>query len=232
MTTNSNGTTAPIRAIIFDYGEVLCHAPVPEILGRLMQIFRIDRHQFDEFYRKNRLRYDRGDLTPEHYWQAFAADAGVHLDHAQLQAVRRYDLEMWSSVNPTMLAWLDDLRASGMKTAILSNMPAEMVEHVRQKFSWIEEFECRVFSAELRRVKPEPEIYQHCLDCLRVAPEQTVFIDDKQVNVEGARQLGIHGIRMQSIAQLASDLKMIGFAPLPQVDGMGEQHCHSSSGNQ
>jgi putative hydrolase of the HAD superfamily len=231
MTINSNGNGAPIRAVIFDYGEVLCHAPVPEILDRLMRMFRIDRHRFDELYRKNRLRYDRADLTAEEYWRHFAADAGVNLDSAQLAALRQYDLEMWSSINPAMLAWLGDLRSTGMKTAILSNMPAEMVVHVRKTFPWMEGFDCRVFSAELRRVKPEPEIYQHCLDCLRVAPQEALFIDDKEVNVKGARELGIRGIRMESLTQLSNELKALGFTPLPKADGMGEKQCHSKAGN-
>lgn len=231
MTKNSPGNGAAIRAVIFDYGEVLCHAPAPEILDRLMQIFRIDRAQFDELYRKNRLRYDRGELTPDEYWLEFATDAGVKLEPSQLQTLRRYDLDMWSSINPAMLAWVDDLRASGIKTAILSNMPAEMVEHVRKTFAWIAGLDCRTFSAELRRVKPEPEIYQHSLDCLRVAPQEALFIDDKQVNVEGARQLGIRGICMQSVAQLTRDLKAMGFAPLPRADGMGGEQCHTSTGN-
>lgn len=231
MTKNSNGNRASIRAVILDYGEVLCHAPAPDILDRLMQVFRIDRAQFDELYRKNRLRYDRGELTPDEYWRKFAADAGVKVDTSQLQTLRRYDLDMWSNINPAMLAWVSDLRARGIKTALLSNMPAEMVEHVRKSFPWIAGLDCRTFSAELRRVKPEPEIYQHSLDCLRVAPEEALFIDDKQVNVEGARQLGIRGIRMQSVSQLTNDLRAMGFTPLPRADGMGGEQCHSSTGN-
>lgn len=231
MANKPNANSASIRAVIFDYGEVLCHSPASDILDRLMQIFGIDLPRFEELYRKNRLRYDRGDLTAEEYWQHFAADAGVHLDSSQLPAVRQYDLEMWSSINPAMLAWLDDLRSTGIKTAILSNMPSEMVQHVRKTFPWIEQFDCRVFSADLRRVKPEPEIYQHCLDCLHVAPSEALFIDDKQVNVEGARELGIRGIRMESVLQLTNELKAIGFTPLPRAAELGEIQCHSSSGN-
>lgn len=228
MAQNPSGNNTRIRAVIFDYGEVLCHAPVPEILQQLMTIFRIDLKRFEELYRKNRLRYDRGDLTPEQYWRHFATDAGVHLDDVQVAALRRYDLDMWSSINPAMLSWFDDLRANGIKTAILSNMPAEMVDHVRKTFPWMESFDCRVFSAELGRVKPEPEIYRHCLQCLQVTPGEALFIDDKEVNVKGAREVGMHGIRMQSVAQLTTDLKALGFRPLPQAEAP-DSRCPANS---
>lgn len=212
---NGNGKRANIRAVILDYGEVLCHAPVQEVVEQMAGILGIERQTFHQLYGKNRLKYDRGDLSFEQYWSLFAQDAGVELQGEQLKAIRQHDLEMWSSLNPTMLQWLADLRSAGKKTAILSNMPSDMVEHVQKNFAWMRDFDCRVFSADLGMVKPEPGIYQHCLRGLGVAASEALFIDDREANVEGARAVGIHSIRMQSLEQLRNDLRGMDFSPLP-----------------
>ena len=50
-------------------------------------------------------------------------------------------------------------------------------------------------SYEVHSVKPEPAIYEHCLDGIGTPPEQTLFLDDKMVNVTGAEMLGIRAIQ-------------------------------------
>jgi putative hydrolase of the HAD superfamily len=115
-----------------------------------------------------------------------------------------------------MILWVQQLHAAGFKTAILSNMPTDMAAHVRKNFAWISHFDHHIFSAEVRSVKPEAAIYQHCINELGVQPSEALFIDDRDVNLEQARAEGIHGIRFQSVAQLRNDLQAFGFTILPQ----------------
>ncbi len=94
---------------------------------------------------------------------------------------------MWSDINDAMVLWVQQLHAAGFKTAILSNMPTDMATHVRNNFAWISHFDHHIFSGEVRSVKPEPAIYQHCIDALGVQPSEALFIDDRDVNLEQAR---------------------------------------------
>jgi FMN phosphatase YigB (HAD superfamily) len=50
-----------------------------------------------------------------------------------------------------------------------------------------------------------------------VKPEQTLFIDDRDANVETAITLGGYAIKYESVLQLASDLKALQFPVLPPV---------------
>jgi FMN phosphatase YigB (HAD superfamily) len=70
-------------------------------------------------------------------------------------------------------------------------------------------------SAEVRSIKPEPAIYEHCLRGLGVAATESLLIDDREVNLAAARSMGIHGIQYKSMAQLRNDLQSSGFATLP-----------------
>jgi FMN phosphatase YigB (HAD superfamily) len=95
-------------------------------------------------------------------------------------------------------------------------MHSEMVQHARRNFQWLGRTHCTTFSAEVRLIKPDPLIYEHCLRGLGVAPSEALFIDDRLVNIEAARNMGIHGIQFKSTAQLRIELEAAGFPILPQ----------------
>jgi putative hydrolase of the HAD superfamily len=208
------------KAVIFDYGEVLCFPPTPAEIARMAEVFGVNPNHFRPLYEKNRLAYDRGDLGAEEYWAAFAADTGTKLTADQVKKLRAWDLEMWSQINPAMLEWLSALQGAGIKTAILSNMQADMVGHVRRNFAWVGKLHYAVFSHEVRLAKPEAEIYHHCLRGLGTTPHETLFIDDRKTNVKAAQELGIQTIHLKSVAQLRVELEARQFAILPQVETM------------
>jgi putative hydrolase of the HAD superfamily len=215
--TDTSASQPPaIRAVILDYGEVLCHLPSTETIERLASIFQMDPRTFLPIYLETRAPYDRGDLLPGEYWRKFAAQAGVKIAADTIEQVRQLDLELWSHINDAMILWVQQLHAAGFKTAILSNMPTDMATHVRENFAWISHFDQHVFSGEVRSVKPEPEIYQHCIEVLGVQPSEALFIDDRDVNLEQARAAGIRGIRFQSVEQLREELQALGFTILPR----------------
>lgn len=209
------GASPQIRAVILDYGEVLCFLPTPDAIARMARIFRIDPHSFMPIYTQSRGPYDRGDLLPEEYWHAFASQAGVSLDRDMIEELRRWDVEMWGRTNDPVVLWLESLHAAGLKTAILSNMPSDMVEYVRRNFAWMKHFDHQIFSAEVRRIKPEPAIYEHSLYALKVPASEILFVDDRDANLEQARAAGMRGIRFQSVHQLRDDLHALGFHVLP-----------------
>jgi putative hydrolase of the HAD superfamily len=205
-----------IRAVILDFGEVLCHLPSAENIERLAFIFQMDPRTFLPSYLETRAPYDRGDLLPGEYWQKFAEQAGVKITADAVEQARQLDLELWSHINDAMILWVQQIHAAGYQTAILSNMPTDMATHVRKNFAWISHFDHHIFSGEVRSVKPEPAIYQHCIHALGVQPSEALFIDDRDVNLEQARAAGIRGIRFQSVEQLREDLQALGFTILPQ----------------
>jgi putative hydrolase of the HAD superfamily len=210
------GKPPEIRAVILDYGEVLCHLPSTDTIERLAAIFQMDPRTFLPIYLQTRAPYDRGDLLPSEYWQKFAAQAGVKIAADTIEQACQLDLELWSDLNDAMILWVQQLHAAGFKTAILSNMPADMATHMRKNFAWLSHFDHHIFSGEVRSVKPEPAIYQHCIDALGVQPATALFIDDREINLEQARAAGIHTIRFQSVGQLREALQALGFAILPQ----------------
>jgi len=211
----STGNSTNIRTVVLDYGEVLCFPPTPEEIARMARVFQLDPARFWEIYHTSRAAYDRADFTAVDYWRHFASLAGVQLQAHVVDGLRQWDLDMWSHTNAPMLEWLERLRSAGIKTAILSNMPTEMVTHVRNNFAWITHFDHHIFSADVRQIKPEPEIYQTCLQVTGSRPSEALFIDDREPNLVTARAAGILGVRFHSVDQLRSDLQSLNFSVLP-----------------
>jgi putative hydrolase of the HAD superfamily len=206
-----------IKAVILDYGEVISIPPSSEKMASMAAVAGLHPDLFRTLYPTDRALYDRGDFTAATYWLNFADGAHVRLDSAQIAELRRLDVEIWSAVNPQMIRWVECLSEAGLKTALLSNMISDMAVHARQTFRWLDKLTYHVLSCEVGLIKPESAIYERCLEGLQVMPSEALFVDDKQINVQAARALGITSIHFQSVGQLRNELAALPFPILPSI---------------
>lgn len=180
-----------IKAVIFDFGNVLCYPPAEAKLDRAAADCGLTREQFLEAFWYPRLDYDAGKVEPDFYWWAVLSAAGKPFDEEQLPALIRHEVEFWNEFDHRMLAWVDQLRAAGLKTAMLSNLPRVLGEALRETGGLYDRFDHLTLSYELKTIKPDAAIYQHAVHGLGVAPGETLFLDDKAPNVKGARKAGL-----------------------------------------
>lgn len=206
------------RAVILDYGGVLCHPPFPHEIARMSQALGVTPEEFPPLYSHLRDDYDRGDLTTNEYWASVARHAGVELSPDAVGALAQLDRDMWSRSNDEMTSWLASLRPAGYKTALLSNMQHDMIAHVRAIFPWLNDFDHQIFSSEVRMVKPDPALYRACLAQLGTDPRETIFVDDREENVAAARALGITAFRFRTVLDLRRDLVSAGFRHVPRMN--------------
>jgi putative hydrolase of the HAD superfamily len=202
----------PITTVIFDYGCVLSLAPQPEDYESLRQAIGVDAAALQDIYWRNRDAYDRDGLDAPAYWQKVALDAGVSFSAEKMETWAALDCQVWSRPNDIMVEWVRVFRARGLKTAILSNMSRCVGDCLRRKIKWLELFDHVCLSGELKMGKPDLEIYHACLAALGVPAPQTLFIDDREVNITAARATGMHGIVFRSVDQLQTDLEPYGLA--------------------
>lgn len=185
-----------LRAVIFDFGNVLCFPPSDEQLASAAAFCGVRPADFvDAFWHKRR-DYDRG-IEPATYWREFAAMIGREFDDAMVQdrfvqEMIRREIDFWSRYDERVLTWAGDLRRAGLRTGILSNLPAPLGDALRAAPGFLDHFDHITFSYELGVIKPEPEIYHHALEGLGVAPTEALFLDDRPENVAGARAVDLH----------------------------------------
>ena len=184
------------EGFIFDYGGVLVSHQTDKELTRLAQLASVPEDAFNELYWSDRLDYDKGLLTAAEYWQALVnRGGGGRLGQQQLQDLIELDSESWMHFDDVMWEWIDQLRGAGKRVATLSNMPRELGEALKARTDKLNIFDRVTLSYEVHAVKPEPAIYEHCLEGIGTAPEQTLFLDDRIANVQGAELLGIRAMQ-------------------------------------
>ena len=196
-----------MRAVIFDYGMVLCERD-PDAYRRLLALTGVDRDTFERLYWSDRHQYDLGRIEATDWWANFARDAGRSFTPAQVATLIECDVLLWTRLNVSMVAWAAALQAAGLRTAILSNMGPDLLRLMRRSpaFSWLSGFTHLTWSCDLHIAKPDPAIYLHTCERLGVAPADTLFLDDKPENIAAAEALGIHGLLFTDVAQLRHDL--------------------------
>ena len=180
-----------LRAVIFDFGNVLCFPPTDRQFSEAAALCGLSTPEFVHAFWLKRLDYDRG-TDPASYWRDFASLNGLALDDAMVEEMIRREIAFWSHYDARLLAWTTDLRRAGLRTSILSNLPMPIGESLRASDGFLDHFDQVTFSYKLGVIKPEPGIYRFAIQGLGVAPEEALFLDDRSENVEGARAIGLH----------------------------------------
>lgn len=199
----------PIRpkGVIFDYGNVLCARQTPEDVAALAAVFGAPIAAFEEAYWEKRDVFDAADLTPEEYWGRVARRLGRELTADMMQQAIALDNRSWSHACPVMADWAAEIRAAGVRTAILSNMPITLRLHLDDQLDWLPPFDHRTFSCDVRVSKPRREIFEHCLAGLGTPASETLFLDDREENVRAAADLGIRTLLFHDAAQAQRELE-------------------------
>jgi len=182
--------TSP-KAVIFDFGGVLCLHPSNNRFGPIARIFGLPTSELIPLFWARRVEYDAARLDERSYWSGIAAAAGKTFDESALPVLIRHEVELWNNYDERILGWVSHLRARGFRTAILSNLPRVLGEELRATPGFLDPFDHITFSYELGSVKPEPAIYQDAVRGLEIAAGEGLFLDDRTENVEGARAVGL-----------------------------------------
>ncbi len=198
----------PWDVVIFDYGRVLSHSPRPAELREFARLVGIGEPPFFQIYSDTRDEYDCGRHDCHQHWQHFAKTAGISLTPDHISRIVDFENRMWVRANPATIELVREIKAQGMRTAILSNIPRDLLAKVRMAFDWLDEFEVQIWSCDHGVIKPDAAIYRICLNAVGCEPERALFFDDRPRNVEGARAVGIESYVFESAEQAAEIVRM------------------------
>ncbi len=101
------------------------------------------------------------------------------------------EIRFWSRFDNRVLNWTNNLRAAGLRTSILSNMPRPLGEHLKTLPGFLDHFDEVTLSYEVGVVKPDAPIYHSAIGDLEIDPARALFLDDRELNVDAARAVGL-----------------------------------------
>ena len=120
--------------------------------------------------------------------------------------------QLWCKIFYTMegMEELVSKLDSRVTIGLLSDTDPIHWEYIRTTWPWIGAIENPTLSYEVGTMKPNAGIYLAAARNVDTAPEHCLFIDDLEVNVEGARAVGMHAISFENPAGLLKRLVQIG----------------------
>ena len=89
----------------------------------------------------------------------------------------------------------------------LTDNTVDILAHLKQRYDFWDLFQGIVSSADVGCLKPNPAIYHHLLQTYGLKPSETVFIDDLDHNIAGAKDVGMDGFVFENPASCLQELK-------------------------
>ncbi len=187
-----------IRAIVFDCFGVLAKSNTWDDFWNVLPP-DIDEQAIYTIHHE----YDAGKLTKDEFVYRLHDLTGHEPEFIEEAA------SVEGMKNVALLRYIKSLRVRGHKIGLLSNIASDWVT---KDFLTTDEqklFDAMVFSFEVGMTKPDPAIFQLTCQRLGVTPAETVFIDDMQTNVTGARDIGSKAICYTSLPQMKEELNTL-----------------------
>ena len=131
--------------------------------------------------------YDRGTRSVDEVAEAVASYRNCSVEEAKANMLLA--IEYQEEIEATARL-IPELKMAGYRVIVLSNMSKEYIDFLRKKPVY-RHFDEEIISCEVGLVKPEREIYELLLTRYGLRPDETIFIDDRQENVDAAAELGI-----------------------------------------
>lgn len=197
-----------IKVLFFDVGGVLLTNGWDRTSRRLAaDEFDIDWDEFQDRHDSVSGDFEIGNLTLADYLKRTV----FYRDRDFTEAAFVEFMKSQSVAKPDSLAVLDELAASDrFLMATLNNESRELNDFRIEKFALRRYFSVFLSSCYLGVSKPDREIYRLALEVTQHRPEQCVFIDDRELNLECADLLGIRPVHFTDADQLRVSLKELG----------------------
>jgi putative hydrolase of the HAD superfamily len=193
-----------IKAVVFDLGGVIVPLDFPR---GYRAIERLCPYEAGEIQRRimstglvNRL--ETGQMEAREFASVISERLGLRLSFEEFA-------DLWSSIFPPHTLVPESLLATlarRYRLLLLSNTNAIHFPYVQRNYTLLKHFHGFVLSYEVGVMKPDAAIYATAALRANCQPEECLFIDDLEENVEGARRTGMQSVRFDSVERLQKDL--------------------------
>lgn len=197
-----------VRHIVFDIGRVLIHYDPNIPFSRLIPDADERKWFFDNVCTHDwNIEQDRGRKWQE----AEALLIAEHPDHAEnIRNFRRHWHEMVPHAYDDSVAIMVGLIETGHDVTMLTNFAADTLAEARLRFDFLDRPRGVTVSGDIGQIKPDRAIYDHHVAAFGLEPAATLFIDDSQKNVDGAKAAGWQAVLFTDAKTLEADLERRG----------------------
>ena len=199
---------AKISTLFFDIGGVILTNGWDSVARRAaISKFQLDFQEFEARHLVANPAFERGQMTLDEY-----------LEQTIFYSKRTFSLQEFrdfmysqSQPMPESLEFVRRMaRSRGYLIATINNEGAEINAYRIEQFSLRDIFAAFFSSCYVGMRKPDTGIYELALKVLQRSADESIFVDDRAENIEGARKVGLNTIQFKDVPQLACDLNNFG----------------------
>ena len=197
-----------ISTLFLDIGGVLLTNGWDRNARRLAgETFDLDCEEMDERHHLTFDTYEEGKLSLDEYLDRIV----FYKERPFTRDNFRTFMFAQSRAFPKMIELVSHLKARhGLKVAAVSNEGRELNEHRIRTFGLGKFIDFFISSSFVHYRKPDADIFRIALDIAQVAPEQVVYIDDRPMFVDVAKNMGIQGMVHTTYELTRDNLATVG----------------------
>jgi len=196
-----------IKNIIFDLGNVLISFRPSEYL---------DKNNYPESYKsiilsdifrsKEWLMLDNGEITTKEAIDSISGRSSLKREEIAHIFNLRTDIFFPIDSNVKLLP---GLQKRGFRLYYLSNFPLDVFEEIKNGYYFFKYFDGGIISSEVKISKPDNRIYKILLENYLLKAEESLFIDDTEINVKAAEALGMKGIFTGGSTEISKEIEEV-----------------------
>jgi len=198
----------PVTTLFLDIGGVmLSNGWGHESRRSAADVFNLDFDEMDERHHVIQVTYEEGKITLNEYLKR------VVFYQKRSFTVDQFREFMFSQSTPNieMIEYIHRLKEKyDLKIAVVNNEGRELNEHRIKKFKLNQFVDFFISSCFVHFRKPDADIFRIALDIAQVPVQHVVYIEDMQMFVDVASDLGIRSIHHKNYLSTAAELSLMG----------------------
>lgn len=194
-----------ITTVIFDMGGVILRTVDPTPRERMAEKLGCSRKELEAlaFSGSTSIQSELGLISDMAHWRSvldYFGNTNMTPESAY------YEFFSGDEIDQELLNFIRWLKLK-VKVGLLSNAWQNARVRLGALFKFIDDFDVSIFSGEVGVRKPEKAIFDLMLKKLGSRADQSIFIDDFQVNIQGAKEAGLSTILFKNNSQTIAQLK-------------------------
>ncbi|MGL1900988.1 MAG: HAD family phosphatase [Fibrobacterales bacterium] len=195
-----------IKAVIYDWGGVICVNPAPEFLTACSAALGVEQEHLQPLLTRYIDPFQKGEITESALWEIICSELNIS-NYDWSKPLWRPVFESFYTPQQEVINSAKVLQSFGYKIGFLSNTEVPAMElHLSLNYDF---FDARVFSCVEGIIKPQGAIYSLIAERLGLPPEECIMIDDKPENIVGAEAVGMSGLLFTSEIQYLREIESL-----------------------
>jgi epoxide hydrolase-like predicted phosphatase len=196
-----------IRAIIFDMGGVLIMNKIGQVYITLADSLAIDKQLFLQLINQNKLKLMNGEYSANDFALLMKQKFKLHDDIADIVGKWRQAFVSQLAINQELFDIIQKLKTK-YKICLITNAP-DLHAKINKENGLYKPFKPLIISCEVGLVKPQRQIFDLAIKELKLKPEDCIFVDDEEKNIEIPKCLGFKVMHFTDNKQFCLELKQL-----------------------